>query len=188
MTRGIGSPGVLSRRAVLAAGGAVLVASPIAGAQEPGRSYRLGYMSPAPRGFLTDIIMEELRRSGFVEGVNVSIVGEFGVIPDRADAAAAAIVKARPDVVFTAGPALIRAMQRATKTIPMAVISDDLIAEKIVASLAHPGGNTTGISILATELDGKRQEILIEMLPGIRRIAALDDPNRTADAPLQALS
>jgi putative ABC transport system substrate-binding protein len=62
-----------------------------------------------------------------------------------------------------------------------------MIGEGIVKSMARPDGNTTGVSILATELDGKRQEILIEVVPGVRRIAALADINTTAPAQLETL-
>ena len=71
----------------------------------------------------------------------------------------------------------IRAVQQATKTIPIVGIADDMVGAGLVNSLARPDGNTTGVSILATELDGKRQEILIEAVPGLRRMAALADFN-----------
>ena len=73
------------------------------------------------------------------------------------------------------------------KTTPILAITDDMIGEGVVKSMARPDGNTTGVSILATELDGKRQEILIEVVPGVRRIAALADTNTTAPAQLEAL-
>jgi putative tryptophan/tyrosine transport system substrate-binding protein len=62
-----------------------------------------------------------------------------------------------------------------------------MVRSGFVASLAKPGGNTTGVSILATELDGKRQEMLLEVVPGVRRMAALADPNDTLPQQLQAL-
>ena len=68
-----------------------------------------------------------------------------------------------------------RAVQEATKTIPILAITDDMVASGFVGSLARPNGNMTGVSILATELDGKRQELLIEAVPGLRRMAALAD-------------
>jgi ABC-type uncharacterized transport system substrate-binding protein len=77
--------------------------------------------------------------------------------------------------------------QQATKTIPILAMADDMVRSGFVASLAKPGGNTTGISILASELDGKRQEILLEVVPGIRRLAALADANGTLPQQLQAL-
>ena len=81
----------------------------------------------------------------------------------------------------------IRAAQQATKTIPILAIADDMLGAGLVNSLARPNGNTTGVSILATELDGKRQEILIEAVPGLRRMAALADANTQRVAKLDAL-
>jgi putative ABC transport system substrate-binding protein len=74
----------------------------------------------------------------------------------------------------------IRAAQKATKTIPILGITDDMLGAGLVNSLARPDGNTTGVSILATELDGKRQEILIAAVPELRRMVALADTNRAA--------
>jgi putative tryptophan/tyrosine transport system substrate-binding protein len=70
----------------------------------------------------------------------------------------------------------------ATKAIPILAITDDMLGEGLVNSLARPNGNTTGVSILASELDGKRQEILIEAVPGVRHMAALADSNMTRTA------
>src|ERR1700722_16819482 len=72
-------------------------------------------------------------------------------------------------------------------TIPILAITDDMLGSGLVNSLARPNGNTTGLSILATELDGKRQEILIEAVPGLRRMGALADSNVTAVAKLNEL-
>jgi putative ABC transport system substrate-binding protein len=74
-----------------------------------------------------------------------------------------------------------------TKTIPIVVATDDIIATGLVRSLSRPDGNTTGMSILAGELDGKRQEILIEAVPGVRRIAVLADSKGTAVAKLNEM-
>ena len=70
---------------------------------------------------------------------------------------------------------------------PILAITDDMIGEGVVKSMARPDGNTTGVSILATELNGKRQEILIEGVPGVRRIAALADTATSPPAQLEAL-
>jgi putative ABC transport system substrate-binding protein len=78
-------------------------------------------------------------------------------------------IKADMGLALTASP------QQATKTIPLLAITDDMVGSGLVPSLAHPNGNTTGVSILATELDGKRQEVLIEAVPGLGRMAALAD-------------
>ena len=97
------------------------------------------------------------------------------------------MVKARVDVIFAVGDAAIRAAQRVTPTIPILGLTQDMVGQGLVNSLARPGGNTTGVSVLATELDGKRQEILIEAVPGLRRMAALADSNTTRSPQLQAL-
>ena len=89
------------------------------------------------------------------------------------------------DARQTRDPA-IRAAQQAAKTIPILASTDDMVGAGFVDSLARPNGNTTGVSILATELDGKRQEVLIEAMPGLRRMAALADFNR-APVNLEAL-
>ena len=81
----------------------------------------------------------------------------------------------------------MRAAQQVTKTIPIVVATDDIIATGLVRSLSRPDGNTTGMSILAGELDGKRQEILIEAVPGVRRIAVLADSKGTAVAKLNEM-
>jgi putative ABC transport system substrate-binding protein len=96
-------------------------------------------------------------------------------------------VAAGVDAISTGSHHRTHAAQKATRTIPIVSVADDLVLSGLVSSLAHPGGNTTGISILATELDGKRQELLIELVPTVRRIAALADPRDTAPEQLRAL-
>jgi len=88
---------------------------------------------------------------------------------------AAELVIAQPDVIYAAGPEAVNAVQRATKSIPIVGITGDMVGEVLVKSFARPNGNITGISIFAPELDGLRQDLLIEAVPGIRRMAALAD-------------
>jgi putative ABC transport system substrate-binding protein len=91
------------------------------------------------------------------------------------------------DAVQGGGGAATHAVQQATNTIPIVAIADYMVAEGLVASMVRPSGNTTGVSIFATELDGKRQEILIEVVPGLRRIAVLVDAKNTMAAKLDGL-
>jgi putative ABC transport system substrate-binding protein len=107
--------------------------------------------------------------------------------PDLLPEWVAELVKARVDVIATVGDLAIRTAQEATKTIPILAVTDDMLGAGLVNSLARPNGNTTGLSILATELDGKRQELLIEAVPALRRMAVLADSNRTAAVKLDAL-
>jgi putative ABC transport system substrate-binding protein len=80
------------------------------------------------------------------------------------------------DLIVTFGDPAIRAVQQATSRIPIVGMADDLVASGLVASMARPGGNTTGVSILASELDVKRLEVLREFVPQARQIAILVDP------------
>jgi putative tryptophan/tyrosine transport system substrate-binding protein len=90
-------------------------------------------------------------------------------------------------VILAGGDAAVRAAQRTTTEIPILALTDDMLGQGFVQSLAKPGGNTTGVTILASELDGKRQEILFEAVPGVRRIAALADSNVSTASHLTAL-
>lgn len=87
------------------------------------------------------------------------------------------ILQAAPDAIVSGGDVIARAFQKATQSIPIIVMTEDMIAGGYAASMARPGGNATGISLMSPDLDGKRQDILIEAVPGARRIAALADSN-----------
>jgi putative ABC transport system substrate-binding protein len=158
-------------------------------AQEAGRTYRLGVLTFSPRNAPFMVAMfDELRQQGFIEGQNLTVDWrEHGQQIDLISEFAEALVKGHVDVIYASGSPAIRAAQRATTTLPILGITDDMVGSGLVNSLARPGGNTTGISILAAGLNGKRQEILIEAVPGLRRMGALADSSSTTDAELQAL-
>ena len=103
---------------------------------------------------------------GYVEGRNIAFDFRFadGKV-DRLPALAADLVAQRPAVIATFGDATGLAVQAATTSIPIVSMSEDLVKAKLVTNMRHPGGNTTGVSIMGTELDAKRLEILSEMLP-----------------------
>ena len=100
---------------------------------------------------------------------------------------ASELVEARVDVIAAGGVVSVRAAQRATTTIPIVALVEDMLGFGLVTSLARPPGNTTGVSLFVPELDGKRVEILIEAVPGLRRMATLADANNTTVAKLDAL-
>jgi putative tryptophan/tyrosine transport system substrate-binding protein len=182
---------MIARRKIIALLGGTILAWPLTlRGQEPGRTYRLGVLSTVPRTSPGPVALYDgLSRLGFVEGQNLQVDGQgYGLRPEQFAQHAAELVKAKVDVILSTGAVdSIRAAQRATATIPILGMTDDMVAEGLVRSLAHPGGNTTGVSILATELDGKRQELLIELIPGARRIAALADSRTAVPKKLQAL-
>jgi len=157
-------------------------------AQQAGRTYRLGCLLPPPRDNPNMPFFEELRRRGFIEGQNLTVeYRAYGLHADLISQYAAELVKARVDVIATSGEETVRAVQLATKTIPIVAIVGDMLGSGLVTSLARPDGNTTGVGILARELDGKRQDILIEAVPGLRRMAVLIDVKYTKFAKLEAL-
>jgi putative tryptophan/tyrosine transport system substrate-binding protein len=161
----------------------------VACAQEAGRTYRLGFLLPTARQTpVVEALFDELRLNGFIEGKNLVVVpGGFEATDDDLANRAAALVGAAPDAII-AGPAPpLRALQAITRAIPLIGMSEDMVGEGLVASLAHPGGNITGISLLSPELDGKRQDILIEAVPNAHHIAAMADSRQTPAYHLQAL-
>jgi putative ABC transport system substrate-binding protein len=164
------------REFITLVGGGALLRTPAASAQEPGRTYRIGGLSVQTRTARHWVAMfEELRRTGFVEGQNLAARG-WELRVEQFQEVATELVKAKVDVILSAGDPATRAAQRATATIPILAVSDDLVGSGLVPSLAHHGGNTTGVTIIASDLDAKRLEVLHDYVPRARRIAVLADP------------
>ena len=168
-------------------GGGLLLGPFAASAQQAGRTYRLAVLTANPREAPQNIaLLDELGRYGFVEGQNLIVRG-FNLRTEQFRDIAAESVKQGVDAILCGGGPATRAAQEAARTIPIVAVADDMIAEGLVRSLAQPGANTTGISILAPELDGKRQDILMDAVPGARRMAALADPKVQSQTQLQTL-
>ena len=180
----------MRRREFITLVGGAMVALPLAAlAQKAGRTYRLGCLSPHPRDIPFNVLFfDKLRRAGFIEGQNLTIdYRAFAPHLDLISQYAAELVIAQPDVIYAASDAAIHAVQQATKSIPIVGIAGDMVEGRLVESFARPNGNITGISIFSGELDGKRQDILIEAVPGIRRMAALADPSIPTETNARAL-
>jgi putative ABC transport system substrate-binding protein len=150
------------------------VAFPFAArAQTPNRIYRLAHLATSSdsEAFTRQIMLPELARLGFVEGRNLVFDGRVGE-PDLLPALMRELLAGRPDAVVAIGPALGPA-GAATRTVPVVGHGIDPIELGLAASYARPGGNVTGVVILANELDAKRLSILLEAFPDRRRVAAL---------------
>jgi putative ABC transport system substrate-binding protein len=120
---------------------------------------------------------EGLRRSGYVEGQNVTIELRYAQAEqERLAAHAADLVRANVDVIATFGDGGTKIAQGVTSTIPIVTIGDDLLGSGLIGSLSRPGGNTTGISIIAAQLSAKRLELLSTIVPGPSRVVCLWDP------------
>jgi putative ABC transport system substrate-binding protein len=179
----------MRRRAFITLLGGAATWPLVARAQQPRPIYRLGVLHNLGRQSLQfPPFYDELRQLGFVEGQNLIVDSRgYAVRTEEFPAVAAELAKAPVDAIVAGGAAAARAAQAATRTIPILTLTDDMVGQGLVTSLAHPGGNTTGISILATELDGKRQEILMEMTPAARRMAVLADANTAAPQNMRVL-
>lgn len=157
-------------------------------AQEPGRVYRLALVLPVGRDEPASLaFLDELQKQGFVEGQNLVIIGGVPTSNEQIATAVPATLKAAPDVIATGGDFIGHVFQKATQSIPLVVMTEDMVAAGFAASLARPGGNITGISLMSPDLDGKRQDILIEAVPGARQIAVLADSNVATLQHLRAL-
>jgi len=156
-------------------------------AQQPENIPRIGYLeavSPSISAVRTEAFRQGLRELGYVEGKN--IVTEYRYAEgkrDRLPALAAELVRLKVDVIVTAGASATRAAKKATSTIPIVMAQDsDPVGKGIVASLARPGGNITGLSTLAPEISGKQLELLKEIVPKLSRVAVLGTSTRPGNA------
>jgi putative ABC transport system substrate-binding protein len=132
---------------------------------------------PFPRRYANpDAFFEGMRQYGFIDGQNLlDDPNGYGLRSEQFAGHAFEIVKQRVDLIVCAGDDAVRAAQQATKIIPILAGTDDMLGAGFVHSLAKPEGNITGHSILSFELNGKRQEILTDLLPAVRHMAALAD-------------
>ncbi len=151
-----------------------LLAGPLpAEAQETGKVYRIGYLSVSP---VHRVLRQRLRELGYIEGQNLviewrSAKGKRDLYPELA----AELVRLKVDLIFTVGPHATRAAKQATSTIPIVMgnASVDPVRHGLVASLARPGGNITGLFDLMPDLAGKRLELLKEAFPKVSRVGHL---------------
>ena len=161
----------------------VLLGAPLAVHGQSSKVPRLGVLSPGAPGpsLLVDAFRQGLRELGYVEGQNIAIEYRFDEgRSERLPDLAAELARLKVDVIVTVNTAASQAASKATSTIPI-VFTYVADPTPLVASLAHPGGNTTGLTTLATELGVKRLELIKEALPGVSRIGYMWDPsNATA--------
>ena len=164
--------------AVLAIVLAFLFGGVEAAAQQPKKVFRIGYL--AHDSVRSEAVRQALRKLGYIEGQNIAIEyryaeGRPGLTPELA----AEMVRLKVDVIVAAGAQpTVQAAMKATKTIPIVMTGEgtDPVRAGLVESLARPGGNVTGVTLLNRELGGKRLELLKEAVPKLSRVAVLYDP------------
>jgi putative tryptophan/tyrosine transport system substrate-binding protein len=166
----------------------LLVAAPIASeAQSPRTKPQVGILPPGPiaeRTHLWESFRRGLRALGYVEGQNIVLIfPSEEVTPERLPHLAAELAGLKVDVIVAATTGAVEAATKATRTIPIvAPVSIGLVEAGLVASLARPGGNVTGLNYMSSDLSGKRLELLTSVVPKVSRIAVL--LNRAAPAAL----
>jgi putative ABC transport system substrate-binding protein len=176
---------MMDRRAFLTTIGAVVAAAPLVGeAQQAGRIYRIGVLWPAespPRSPRMEALRQGMQELGYIEGQTVTIEVRYaagGV--ERLPKLAGELVHSNVDVMVTVGILATIAAQQTTAVVPIVALADELVRPGLVASLPKPGGNTTGVQILAPEVTAKRLELLKQIVPTLSRVAALTDPGQSA--------
>jgi putative tryptophan/tyrosine transport system substrate-binding protein len=161
----------------------LLAVAVIAEAQQPKKVPRLGYLSqfePARESPRAEAFRRALRELGYIEGQNIAIEYRYAEGKrDRFRELAAELVRLKVDIIVAAGgTVIVQAAKYATKTIPIVMMGGGLdpVEAGLVESLARPGGNVTGLTLLSTELGGKRLDLFKEAVPKLARVAVLYDP------------
>ena len=149
-------------------------------AQQPARIHRIGILFPSSiYSARVEAFRQRLRELGYVEGKNIVIEyryaeGKSGRLPDLV----AELVRLKVDIIVTIGPGATLAAKKASATIPIVFAgASDPVGTGLVSSLAQPGGNITGLSLMVPDLDGKRLELLKEAFPKVARVAFLWNPS-----------
>ena len=156
----------------------VLGGSPI-GAQQVGKTYRVGILRIGTSRVNVRVGVDAFRRTlaglGYQEGKNLEILYWYaGGDQKRLPNLAADLVRAKPDVIVADSTPLIAAAKHATTSIPIVMVQNsDPIGSRLIASLARPGGNVTGMTTMSADLEGKRLQLLKELVPGLRRVAVV---------------
>jgi len=175
---------MVSRRTFALSLGALALAAPFASLSQSAKIPRIGYLQPIAPQNGTSPFLEDFRRGlrdlGYVEGKNIQIEIRWGEGKlDRMPELAAELVRMNVDVIFAVTSPSVWAAKNATKTIPIVMpTSSDPVGDGLVASLARPGGNITGMSLMAPELSAKRLQLLKEVFPKqVRPAAVLWNPD-----------
>jgi putative ABC transport system substrate-binding protein len=169
---------IIRREFVVLLGGAAVAWPLAASAQQPGKLPTIGFLgsaTSATQGQLVAAFVQRLRELGWIENRTVAIEYRWAEgRPERFAEIAAEFVRLEVNVIVTPATAAVVAVKQATSIIPIVFgAAGDPVGTGLVASLARPGGNVTGLSIQTPDLAGKRLELLREVVPGLRRLAIL---------------
>ena len=179
----------ISGRLLLAVLGTIgFLAAPLTAEAQSAKSHRIAFLSPATSSSMAprvEAFRQGLREFGYIEGQNITIEYRWAEGRDeRLTGLAAELARLQISIAVTHGVQATLAARKASTTIPIVCFAcGDLVATGVVASLARPGGNITGLTVLAPEVSGKRLELLKEIVPGLARMAVLFNPDNPVSAP-----
>ena len=163
----------------------ILAAPLTVDAQQPGKLHQIGFLLyPSPEASRFEAFRQGLRALGYTEGQNIAIEQRYAHgVHDRLSGLAAELVRRKVDAIVVDGTAAAVAARAATKTTPIVfTLPADPVGSGLVASLARPGGNVTGLSNLTAELSGKQLQLLKEAAPEASRVAIVYNPTNPAMA------
>ena len=159
-------------------GSAIVACIQIASAAQSGKVWRVGFLASGPRppdGAIPKVLRDELQSLGYAEGNEITYEGRWsGGRNDRLPELAAELLARNVELIVAFGSAAAEAAKQASSTVPIVVFSaGDVVETGLIASLARPGGNVTGLNDPAAVLSAKRLELLNELVPGVKRVAVL---------------
>jgi putative ABC transport system substrate-binding protein len=167
----------MRRREFIAGLGSAAALPGVARAQRPTRASRIGILAFEPADSPNFMVFYKgLRDLGYIEGQNLLVEHrEYGSRRERLAGLATELVKLNVDVIFASGSEATHAARQASATIPIVMTSTNPLGLGFIASLARPGGNVTGLSLMGPEVSGKRLQLLQELVPGLAKVALFWD-------------
>lgn len=174
----------MDRRAFICMTSSGLLAVPLATLAQGELSARVGWVATAPIRSNMSVFREAMRRRGYREGLNLLIEERYPNKVNEFAAVIAELVRMKVDVIVTTGGVASWEAKRAAPNLPIVFLTTDPVGSGLIDSLAHPGGNLTGVAIITQDFNAKRVETIVNMVPQARKVAALGDDSGALSAKL----
>ena len=175
----------MDRRAFIRTVSSGLLAAPFATLAKNDVPAQIGWVAVAPIRSNMAVFRDAMWRQGYKEGENYRIEERYASTTDGLALICAELVRLKVDVIVTTGGLASRVAKQATTTIPVVFFTTDPVGSGLVASLARPGGNLTGVAIITQDFNAKRVETIVSVAPNVRKLAALNDESGALSSSLQ---
>jgi len=166
---------MMNRRIFVRSVAGSVLAVPLAALAQPKAAIRIGWLAFLPIASNLATFRRTMKEFGYVEGENLVIEERYAVRPERYAEVTAELVRLKVDVIVTTGTQASLEAKKATATIPIVFVSSLVVTRGLVASLARPGGNLTGVELTSGDFDAKRVQLLKDAVPGLVNLAGLND-------------